>query len=115
TGKNSDKAYVDLGFYGSAQAEGSIGVAKLSGDLSHYKGRKYTKHTLDVRKGGVGKTQYAKKGAQKSAGQGSRRWELGAKAGVKPWAGDAKLKYEAVKALPTQQNIAKGTAGSYRP
>jgi hypothetical protein len=40
---------------------------------------------------------------------------LGAKAGVKPWAGDIKLKYESVKALPTQQNITKGTAGSYRP
>ena len=121
TGKNNEKAYVDLGSYGSLQGEGSIGVAKVGGELSKYKGRKYTKHTLDVRKGdgtdgsGVGKTTYAKKGAQKSAGQGSSRWELGAKVGIKPWAGDVKLKYEAVKALPTQQNIAKGTAGSYRP
>jgi hypothetical protein len=115
TGKNNEKAYVDLGFYGAGQVEGSVGVAKLGGEAFGYKGRKYTKHTLDVRKGGVGKTEYSKKGAQKSAGQGSHRYELMVKAGVKPWAGDVKLKYESVKALPTQENLTKGTAGSYRP
>lgn len=112
TGKNNEKAYVDLGFYGAGQGDGSIGVAKVGGELFHYKGRKYTKHTLEMHKGGVGKTEYTKDGAQESRGQGSHRWELGAKVGIKPWAGDAKLKYESVKALKKQ---GKDKVGSYRP
>ncbi len=114
TDKNKEKAYVDLGGYGALRGNAKFGFGKLEGEGFMYRGRKYTKHTLDTTKG-VGTTQYVKHGAQKKAGQGSRRYELGAKVQVKPFEGDLKLKYESVAATDTQTNRNKGQVGQYRP
>lgn len=103
TDDNAKKAYVDMGGYG-----GVGGGIEFSDDFKgtaaaeRYKGRRYTKHTIEKAKGGLGKTQFTKRGKQASLGQGSRRYEFGgavsASLGI-GGSGDFKLKIDQVKAV----------------
>jgi hypothetical protein len=129
TGKNNEKAYVDLGFYAAGQADVSAGFGKAGGEIFGYRGRKYTQDTIakarqesfknidgsnKTPKELMGKTNYTKKGAQQKIGQGSHRYEIGGKVGIKPWYGDVKLKYESVRSKRKDTGT-KDHHNKYRP